>query len=302
LLPIPYRIIFVPGLKPKPEPDVHRRELARVLTAGVARVWPEAARRLAAGPERFTLVAWTHRFYGSHRDIGLDLPGVERLLVQPLPSAEDIREIGALRWRALRLWHVLGDAWPLLGRLLARPAMRLTLHEANRYLKNDDGIATEIRGLLRDALTRAWDAREHVLLIGHSLGSVIAYDTLWEFSHGPGRRDGRVDLLITIGSPLATQFIRRSLLGAKEPPARRYPTNIGRWLNFAAKADMTALRPRLAPSFREMVDLKLVESIEDEVGLENHFRGSIGLNVHEAYGYLAHSSVAAAIGEWLMAR
>jgi pimeloyl-ACP methyl ester carboxylesterase len=302
LLPTPYRIIFVPGLKPKPEPDVHRRELARVLTAGVARVWPDAARRLAAEPERFTLVAWTYRFYGSHRDIALDLPGIERLLAQPVPSAEDIREIGALRWRALRLWHVIGDVWPPLGRFVARPAMRLTMHEANRYLKNHDDIASAIRGLLRDALIRAWDARERVLLVGHSLGSVIAYDTLWDLSHGTQRRDGRVDLLITMGSPLATQFIRRSLLGAKAATQRRYPSNIGRWLNFSAKADMTALRPRLAPFFREMIDLKLVESIEDEVGLENHFRGSIGLNVHEAYGYLAHSSVAAAIGEWLMAR
>ncbi|MGB7215528.1 MAG: hypothetical protein WBE98_10855, partial [Gammaproteobacteria bacterium] len=77
------RIVFVPGMKPKPPPRPHKRELLRTLVAGLAWVRPAAARWLREHEDRFTLVSWTHRFYGRYRDISLDLPGVERLLHQP---------------------------------------------------------------------------------------------------------------------------------------------------------------------------------------------------------------------------
>ena len=51
-----------------------------------------------------------------------------------------------------------------------------------------------------------------VLLIGHSLGSVISYDTLWDLSHERGRTQ-HVDLFMTLGSPLATHLIRQGLRG-----------------------------------------------------------------------------------------
>jgi len=270
------------------------------MLAALTRVRPDAAHRLAERPESFSLVAWTYQFYRSHRDIGLDLAGIERLLQQPVPTAEDIREIASLRRRLSRFWHVLADALPLVGRWLARPALRLTMLEASRYLNDRDGIASAVRALLRNELERAWEARERVLLIGHSLGSVIAYDTLWELSHGPQGRGERIDLFMTLGSPLATQFIRRALRGANERGRNRYPSNIRRWVNFSAKGDVTALHQRLTPFFYEMLELDLVESLEDHVGLENHFRGSIGLNVHEVYGYLAHVLVAGEIGDWLV--
>jgi hypothetical protein len=136
-----------------------------------------------------------------------------------------------------------------------------------------------------------------VLLIGHSLGSVIAYDTLWELSHEEPAR-GRVDF-VTIGSPLATHFVRRRLRGCDESGPTKYPTNIRRWVNFAAKGDTTALQPRLAPHFREMVDVGLVESFEDHVDLENFFHADVGLNAHEAYGYLAQPKLGELVGDWL---
>jgi hypothetical protein len=134
------------------------------------------------------------------------------------------------------------------------------------------------------------------------LGSVIAYDTLWELSHAPQPSTGRVDTFITLGSPLATHFIRRALHGATARGRARYPTNVRHWSNFSAQGDVTALHPRLTPFFREMRELGLIESMDDHVGLENHYRGSVGLNVHEIYGYLANPQVATAIGDWLIAQ
>ena len=292
------RVIFVPGLNPKPPPELYRPQLLRVMFAGLERAKPEAAAWLTEHPESFRLVAWTYLFYGAHRDITVDMPGIERLLVQTGPSADDLREIRSWAHLLKRWSHVIGDTWPAVGRLLARPATRRLMHEANRYLKNRDGIGETVRNVLRDELEAAWDAGASVLLIGHSLGSVIAYDTLWELSREPDPAR-RVDLFVTMGSPLATHFVQRSFAGTHEQGAARYPRNIRRWVNCTARGDTTALQPRLAPQFGEMVELGLVESIEDIVGFDNYFRGLTGINEHEAYGYLSQPLVGAVIGDWI---
>jgi hypothetical protein len=286
-------------MKPKPPPDVHIRELCRCLTAGLAWVRPEAARLFRDNTSCLTLIPWTYRFYGSYRDIELDRPGIDRLLQQPAPSEEDLREIHSVERRVRRYVHLVGDALPLVGRLIARPDMRLTMSEARRYLFDIDGAATEIRAMLKVPLLAAWDAGEQVLLIGHSMGSVIAYDTLWELSR-EARDPRQVDLLMTLGSPLASRLIFENLRGADRPGDARYPANIRRWENFSAHAEMTSLRPHLARYFGQIVTLGLTESLVDHTDVYNHFRGDIGLNVHKSYGYLMSPQVAGAIADWLL--
>jgi hypothetical protein len=292
------RIIFVPGLNPKPPAEVYRPQLVRVLRAGLGRSRPRAAEWLAAHDEAFVLVAWTYLFYGAHRDVTVDLPGIERLLVQTGPSEQDLRELRSWPRRALKWAHLVGDAVPFLGRRLAPPHTRRLMHEASRYLKNRDSVGDEVRSVLRTTLEGAWQHGERVLLIGHSLGSVIAYDTLWELTHVQ-RAAGEISLLVTLGSPLATRFVRRSLKGTGAEDAARYPHNVRRWVNLTARGDTTALQPRLVPYFHEMRDLGLVAAIEDFVDFDNYFRGATGLNAHEAYGYLAQPLLAEVIGDWL---
>lgn len=292
------RIIFVPGLNPKPPPAIYRPQLERVLLANLRRARPRAADWLVAHDDAFVLVAWTYLFYGAHRDISVDLPGIERLLEQPEPSAADLRELASWPRRFVRWFHLVGDAWPFLGRRLASANTRRLMHEANRYLKNRDGVGAAVRGVLRATLEAAWHAGDRVLLIGHSLGSVIAYDTLWELTH-VHRGGSEISLLVTLGSPLGTRFVQRSLLGAREANGARYPHNIRRWVNLTARGDTTALQPRLKPLYHEMLDLNLIDSIEDFVEFDNYFRGSLGLNAHEAYGYFAQPLLAEIVGDWL---
>jgi hypothetical protein len=135
-------------------------------------------------------------------------------------------------------------------------------------------------------------------LIGHSLGSVIAYDTLWDLTHVQ-RSAGEISVLVTLGSPLATRFVQRSLLGVDRSGAERYPHNVRRWVNLASRGDATALQPRLRPVFHEMLDLGLCDAIEDFVGFDNYFRGELGLNAHEVYGYLVQPTLAEVVGDWL---
>lgn len=296
----PFRIVYVPGMRPKPEPSLHRRVLLRVLDAALTRARPAAAERLRAEAGRFELVAWTYRFYGSYRDIRLDCPGIERVLAGTPPSDEERRRIDSVGLMLRRWWHLFGDSVPWLTDWVADAEMRVLLAEVRRYLANERGIADEVRGLLKAPLQEAWRAGERVLLIGHSLGSVIAYDTLWELSW-EASAGGEVDLLVTLGSPLATRFIRRSLRGADQPVERRYPGNIRRWVNFSAKGELTALHPRLEPFFGAILAQGHTRSLEDHSGLYNPFHAELGLNVHKSYGYLADAEVAASIGDWIEA-
>ena len=285
-------------MKPKPPREVHQRALCRTIVAGLSRVRPSLAQEFAADTACLTLVPWTYSFYRCHRDIELDRPGIDALLRNPEPTAEDIAEIDSIARKLARLLHVLGDASPWFARLVARPDMRLTMAEARSYLRNRKGVARKVRSMVKEPLLEAWRNGERVLLIGHSLGSVIAYDTLWELAHDD-RHSGRVDLFMTLGSPLASRFINKRLRGAANRGRNRYPTNVRHWENFSARAEMTALRPELRPYFDEMLELGLLKSLNDHVGLYNHFRGDLGLNVHKSYGYLANSEVSERIASWL---
>jgi pimeloyl-ACP methyl ester carboxylesterase len=141
-----------------------------------------------------------------------------------------------------------------------------------------------------------------VLLIGHSLGSVIAWDVLWQLSHDKPA-PCRVDLFLTIGSPLGTRYVQRRLMGSREKGRRRYPVNIRRWINVTSVGDLMAVDPKLRSDFDEMIRLGLIEEIRDHPGpVYNFYRSDEGLNVHRSYGYLVNPVVGGIIAEWWRAR
>jgi hypothetical protein len=128
------------------------------------------------------------------------------------------------------------------------------------------------------------------------MGSVIAWDSLWQMAHNDSD-DVAVDLFLTMGSPLGQHYIQRRLQGGAESGARRFASGIRRWVNLSAVGDLTAIDPDLADDFAEMVDLGMVESIDDHV-MHNYFRLDGTLNVHAEYGYLANDVTAQLVSEW----
>lgn len=293
------RIIFVPGQSPKPPPEEYRAELWRCLVEGVRRVEAPLAASLEQRRECFRLIPWNYLYYGQHEDLSRDRPWIDRLLATPGPSGRDIRDAHSWRTRAAWLVYTLGDLLPFLVHFLPDPEIRATLEASRRYFENDDGIAGGVRDLLGRALEEAAAARARVLLIGHSLGSVIAYDTLWERDR---RESGawRVDLFLTLGSPLGVRFIQHRLRGARHRGRERFPGNLRRWVNVAAVGELRALDRRLRGDYATMLELGLIDEIRDETeGVYNYFRNEDGLNVHRDYGYLVNHVTGRAIAEWL---
>lgn len=289
-------IIYVPGLLPKPEPESHRNALRRCLLEGIRRIDEPVAKAIDANADGFQIVPWTFDFYGEHRKIELDQAAIEALVQQPEASPQDMAEASSWSRRLTRWIYHLGDMLPFLIPHFASERMEVHLRDLRRYKRNKNNVAQQIRQKLKVMLLAAAIERQPILLIGHSMGSIISYDTLWELGHEDGDAT-RIDLLLTMGSPLGQRFMQRIIKGHSRQGRDRFPGNVGRWKNLAAVGDLTAIDPSLATDFADMVKLRLVDSIEDEE-LFNAYRLNGELNTHSEYGYLINEKTALTVAGW----
>ncbi|MDA1185246.1 MAG: hypothetical protein O2930_11465 [Acidobacteria bacterium] len=292
------RIIFVPGKNPKPPVEQYRQMLLRCLRRGVERADPAVAQEIEADSRAFQLAGWNHLYYQSDKPLNEDLPWVEALLTQDGPTRQDVREALSLRSGVAWFLYTLADAFNVLIPLLPDPAVRATIQETARYFSNDGDSGRQVRELLKAPLRELFTRGDRILVIGHSMGSIVAYDALWELTHIE-KHPGRVDLFLTIGSPLGMRFTQRRLLGTREEEHRRYPHNIRHWINMTSHGDLTALDATLHNDYRAMLTSGVIESITDmNGGIFNFFRNDLGLNVHRSYGYLVNPRVGEVIANW----
>lgn len=289
-------ILYIPGLLPKPEADTHRDALLRCLLAGVRRLDHGIAASIADNPECFDIVSWTYDFYGEHRDFALDAASVIDVIEQPGALRLDIHEATSTIRRLGRWLYTLGDWLPFLIPHVANERMALHLRDLLRYSRNENDIAEHARQMLKLPLRSASEADRPILLIAHSMGSVIAFEALRQTSHDDGPIVA-VDLLLTMGSPLGQRYIQKRLEGHNKTGILHWPNNIRRWINLAAVGDLTAIDPMLADDFAAMKNMGLIEDIEDRP-LFNYFRLNGQLNVHAEYGYLVNEVTARIVTDW----
>ncbi|MFI7353657.1 hypothetical protein ACIBTP_06875 [Streptomyces avidinii] len=133
------------------------------------------------------------------------------------------------------------------------------------------------RELVRERVAEVIRREAPAVVIAHSLGSYVTYETLH------AHPEPEVELLVTIGSPLRVPSLLRRL----DPPLRSgrgaRPAGVGRWVNLADVGDLVAVPPKLGEVFP--VDA-------DEV-CDN------GLDFHGLGGYLGNGLLAAAITPYI---
>jgi hypothetical protein len=152
---------------------------------------------------------------------------------------------------------------------------RLT-KDVYRYLSSP-GVRDAIDRGVRGAFSRDGDC----VVVGHSLGSVVAYSLLAR----DGEQNGwTVPLFVTLGSPLALRVIREMMAPMSHPEC------VGSWFNARDTRDVVALHP-LAPPH-----LRIVPAVENRSDVRNSTR-----NHHGIRGYLGDPVVAARIHAALMA-
>lgn len=188
-------------------------------------------------------------------------------------------------------------------------AIRLSEHfvscvapDMREYWNPDTQYGSEVRYPMIAPLKHAMRRNDEILVISHSLGTMISYDTFWKFcrygEYRPNYTEKKIHLWITLGSPLADETVKRYLKGARASGYWRYPSNIVRWVNVAAEDDYISHDGKVANDYAEMKKLGLIGSITDKRVYNLAVRDGKS-NPHHGAGYLIHPYVAAVVAEWL---
>ena len=183
------------------------------------------------------------------------------------------------------------------GLRLDLPLIRRVSPELGHYFE-DAAYATSLRARVEEVLRPALAGGDDVVVLAHCLGSVIAYDCLWEMSRGALPCDRKVRSLITLGSPLAIDAVRARLRGAQEAMDRRYPGNIANWFNLAAQDDYICHDPTVYNDFQPMIGHRMISRLED-IGIFNFAQRFGRSNPHCDLGYLIHPHTARLLADWL---
>lgn len=125
--------------------------------------------------------------------------------------------------------------------------------------------------VLRDVLTQL-PTQGSVVILAHSLGSVIAVDLLTKLP-----TDLRVSALVTLGSPLASDMWKHARTAAADFPYDR----VGAWVNVYDSRDAITFGRGVSGRFPMAVDL------------------SVDIRSHSVRGYAAHPAVGAVVGHLL---
>lgn len=190
---------------------------------------------------------------------------------------------------------------------VGKPLIEVVAPDMAHYWGEQSYFGSDVRNRLRPVLKQAFDLNEQILLVSHSLGTMISYDNLWKFSHYGEYRykygaDKKIDLFVTLGSPLGDENIKRWLKGKDSSGFKKYPLNINRWYNFSAEDDYISHDSRLKNDYREMNKLGLlVEKIKDFYPIYNLNVRNGKSNPHSAIGYLIHPKFIDEVWRWMSA-
>jgi pimeloyl-ACP methyl ester carboxylesterase len=266
-------IIGIHGLNNKPEPDILRDWWTAAITEGISRNCE--GQRVDVD---FELAYWANVMYS----VPVALTEVAEPYVAaggsgPLPRAG--MSIG--RIAEARIQEGVGKVLEkIFGVPVAEDAVRDALEtkapDLHRY-KHDRATRDAVQERLREQLRSAHARGKQIMLIAHSMGSIIAYDVLAVASHTlPGLR---IAHFVTVGSPLGLAVVREAVAAPW-----RVPECVARWSNFADPRDHVARwDTRLSNDYREN---GTGVAISDHLVINGYVSPSGKSNPHKIYGYL----------------
>lgn len=192
---------------------------------------------------------------------------------------------------------------PLLGSIgLAMPLVGSVARDFGAYFDPKSDFRENTRERVRTQLCSLMDRGDRIMLITHGTGSVIAYDVLWQLSHDPELQEKysnkKVELWLTLGSPLGDRNIQKRLRGAKEKSGSRFPGNVISWHNVSAEDDYTCHDNTLADDFKKMLKQRLVSVVHDYriFNLAVRYGKS---NPHSSVGYYIHPRTSKILSDWM---
>ncbi|MCK5076049.1 MAG: hypothetical protein KAR38_06715 [Calditrichia bacterium] len=162
------------------------------------------------------------------------------------------------------------------------------------YYAEDNSIREKIRERLVTVLQK--HKGKEILLVSHSMGSIIAYDVLTRTAP-----ELRINTFITIGSPLGLPVIVSRIFGELNKDSTlvtelRTPENIQHsWYNISDPEDLVAFDHTLADDY-------LSNSLQvraEDVDVYNDYEIDGERNPHKSFGYLRTPELARIIDDFL---
>jgi hypothetical protein len=146
--------------------------------------------------------------------------------------------------------------------IIKKAAMEAFYFLFDKEYERKDGMRFKVRQELRQRclgeLGKAQAAGEKILIVSHSMGTMIAYDVLRNCPECP-----QVDTLITLGSPLGIQEVQDELVAVGEAGVDYPAAKLTRWINIYDPLDPIAgADPKLANDYRS-VNGKRIEDIKE---------------------------------------
>jgi hypothetical protein len=277
------KIVLVHGMRM----ETHDRAIlqarwrAAVIRGLKATAWGASNPELVPGKDDIALVYWGD-FFRSPQGAGEE-PAAKGL------DLDDLRRFyyGFLRRMVrtadvLSLWDERGRPRSTMARLVNGIVYQTAVYMANGPVNNadpshDPGAYFQVQARLDAVL-----GMDTQVVLGHSLGSVIAYEGLCRSPH-------RVSTFITVGSPIATPRLIMQPLRERQYRELNYPTSrrrpwpgVERWVNFFAPADVWSVPiKRLAPIFDPRIrDVEVV-----------HGNPHRAVETHKLTTYLKHGEL-----------
>jgi len=150
----------------------------------------------------------------------------------------------------------------------------LTFRDVSAYFFG--GHAERMRDVVRQTIA---DIEEPFVMVGHSLGSILAYDVLREDE----QRSKELPLLVTIGSPLGVQEIQDLITAPLQVPA-----GARAWLNACDFRDVVALDHTIRPEYEppeRCTDIEVKNTSDNHHGAREYLSSSAVRDaVHDALG------------------
>jgi hypothetical protein len=278
-------IIGIHGLNNKPGPDILRDWWMAAIDEGISR----NCEGQGAGVD-LELAYWADLMYPAPLAPAEQAePYVAAAGSGSLPRAgRSIRRIARARIQegvGKVLERVLGAP---VAEEAVRDAVETRVPDLHRY-KHHRAIQDAIRERLWERLRAAHAGSRPIMLIAHSMGSIVAYDVLRAAGRTlPGLR---IAHFVTLGSPLGLTEI-------KEIVARplRVPECVARWSNFADPRDYAARwDTRLSNDYRAN---RNGVTIADHLVINGYVSPSGKRNPHKIYGYLRTPEVSELIASF----
>ena len=185
-------------------------------------------------------------------------------------------------------------------RLLESKARDLAFYYSDdKQLTGSDGVRRLARDVLMGVLIGPlMDHKDdRVMLIAHSMGTIIAYDVLRNLGHPD--TGFRLEQFVTIGSPLGIAAVKARIHSERsyaDVPVRTPSVVQEKWVNYADPADIVAVDPTLRGDYGPNA---AGIQVKDDL-IQNDYTALDGeRKPHKSFGYLRTPELSDQIKDFL---